>query len=340
MVTQSIPKIQLNRVAHVYYQHTNVEKQRQFLQDFGFREVKRVGNKTYYSGYGRDPWVYCLEDGDENKFRGAGFVVESLEDLENAASTLPNASEIYDLTDAPGGGKCVTFYDPVDDFPMHLVYGQVEVDQGPEPSFPEIHFNFPEKKTRPANQFQRFEKRPAPIHKLGHFGMVVTDFPKTLEFYTSRFNLITSNLLHTPDGKNVSAFNRLDRGSEFVDHHTFFFFEGPKCHVHHSSFETHDFDTQVLGHDWLRQKGYESCWGVGRHIMGSQIFDYWFDTSRFILEHYVDGDLMDNKVPTSMELASVENLAVWGNTSKSLRSGSEELSDKFTGPDVPPTFLT
>ncbi len=46
-------------------------------------------------------------------------------------------------------------------------------------------------------------------------------------------------------------------------------------HVHHTSYETHDFDTQVLGHDWLRHKGYENCWGVGRHVMGSQIFDYW-----------------------------------------------------------------
>lgn len=65
-----------------------------------------------------------------------------------------------------------------------------------------------------------------------------------------------------------------------VDHHCFFFFQGPECHVHHSSFETVDFDTQLLGHDWLREKGYENCWGVGRHIMGSQIFDYWYARER------------------------------------------------------------
>jgi len=166
------------------------------------------------------------------------------------------------------------------------------------------------------------EKRPAPVHKLGHYGMVVTDFDKAYAFYTSRFNLIASDLLHTPTGKNVTAFNRIDRGPDIlVDHHTFFFFEGPISHVHHSSFETHDFDTQVLGHDWLRHKGYEICWGVGRHIMGSQIFDYWFDRSKFILEHYVDGDLMDNKQPTHVSEASHDNLAVWG-------------------PDLPPSFLT
>ena len=50
---------------------------------------------------------------------------------------------------------------------------------------------------------------------------------------------------------------------------------GPKYHVHHSSFEVHDFDIQALGHQWLREKDYDLVWGVGRHVMGSQIFDYW-----------------------------------------------------------------
>lgn len=205
-------KIRLNHIAHVYYQHTNIEKQREFLADFVFTECKRVEKKTYYRGYGRDPFVYCAIEGDEDKFEGAGFVVESMEDLELAASTLPGASKIYDLTDAPGGGKCVTFHDPIDGFPMHLTHGQDEIDADVEPTFPKLDFNYvrvralrmvgiltvssskPKEKTRSANRFQRLEKRPAPVHKLGHFGMVVTDFAKTCEFYTSRFNLKASDV--------------------------------------------------------------------------------------------------------------------------------------------------
>lgn len=53
------------------------------------------------------------------------------------------------------------------------------------------------------------------------------------------------------------------------------FWTGPKFHVHHSSFEVHDMDIQALGHQWLKNKGYELEWGVGRHVLGSQIFDYW-----------------------------------------------------------------
>lgn len=73
--------------------------------------------------------------------------------------------------------------------------------------------------------------------------------------------------------------------------------------------------------------------------MGSQIFDYWyvcllellpllylveplgakqlsrFDPSKFILEHYVDGDLVEDETPINRSKASPDNLHVWGNLS-------------------------
>ncbi|PGH13188.1 hypothetical protein AJ80_06434 [Polytolypa hystricis UAMH7299] len=311
-------KINLVRVAHVYYVHKDIEKARPFLEDFGFQEIKRVGKDTYYRGTGPEPFVYCARKGEENEFGGAAFVVESKEDLEYASKTLPEASGVYELSDAPGGGLCVTFKDPVDEYPFHLVYGQEQTSD--VTVLPQLKFNYPTDKHRPGNTFQRFEKGPAPVHKLGHFGHCVTSFEKSFNFYTTRFNFVPSELVHDKDGTNVMTFLHLDRGSELVDHHCFFFFEGPKFHVHHSSFETHDFDTHVLGHDWLRFKGYESLWGVGRHIMGSQIFDYWYDPSRFVLEHYVDGDLVNDTYETQKSLASPDNLHVWG-------------------PDLPATFL-
>jgi hypothetical protein len=47
-------------------------------------------------------------------------------------------------------------------------------------------------------------------------------------------------------------------------------------------------------------------------VMGSQIFDYWFDQSRFILEHYVDGDLVNDETPINRTMAAPDNLHVWG----------------------------
>ena len=262
-------KIMLVRPAHVYYKHVDQEKAHEFLLDFGFAEERRTGNKIYYRGYGPDPFVMCTEKSSTDSFGGAAFVVESHADLERASVTIPGASPIYTLSDAPGGGHCVTFADPIDGFPFHLVHGQTLRSKESQPlksddnntnALPNgnpisLQFNFPEDKHRPAGQFQRFKKAPAPVYKLGHFGICVTNFAATFSFYTTHFNFYPSELIHDPStGRVFNTFCRLSRGAELVDHHCFFFFEGPKSHIHHSSFETHDFDTQVLGHDWLRHK--------------------------------------------------------------------------------------
>lgn len=265
-------KISLNRIAHVFYTHANFSGQRQFLLDFGMSIAHETADKIYFRGYGTQPFLYCLTRGPSDAFGGAAFVVDSLADLE-LATQLPNATAIYDL-DTPGGGKGVTFYDAVDNFPFHLVYGQVLVESAN--TFPELEYNFPTSKHRAVNRTQRFQRGPSPVHKMGHFGLCVTDFASAYTFYTTHFNFKASDLVYDPQTeKDMTCFFHLDRGMEEVDHHSFFIYEGPKFHVHHSSFEVNDFDVQSLGHDWLGAKGWENCWGVGRHVMGSQIFDYW-----------------------------------------------------------------
>lgn len=136
---QTDRRIKLVRIAHVFYTHKDIDKAHQFLLDFGLQEDKRVGKDIYYRGTSSEPFVYCARQGDENVFGGAAFVVESEADL-LAAEKLPGASKIYDLVDAPGGGRCVTFYDPVDKFPFHLVYGQKA--RPDEKKLPERDFNY------------------------------------------------------------------------------------------------------------------------------------------------------------------------------------------------------
>lgn len=312
-------KISLNRICHAYYKYKDLDKAVEWFNDFGFVEEKRTGERVYFRGYGPEPWVVCAERGERDEFGGVGFAVDSAEDLALAAAILPGASAVREDLDAPGGGRVVTFRDPVDGFPFHLVHGQTASPllDVPLPSAP---VNYPREKNRPKNQFQRFQKRPAPVHKLGHWGHCTTDFAKSFAFYSAHFNLLPSDIVHNEAGEDITVFFRLNRGKEPVDHHVFFFYQGPEFHVHHTSYETHDFDTQVLGHDWLREKGYKNCWGVGRHVLGSQIFDYWFDPAGFIMEHYVDGDLVDDTEPTHRSKASPDSLHVWG-------------------PDVPGDFL-
>lgn len=61
----------------------------------------------------------------------------------------------------------------------------------------------------------------------------------------------------------------------------------------HAAFEVADWDTLMVGHDRLKAGSYEHRWGVGKHLLGSQVFDYWKDPHGFTLEHFTDGDLLN-----------------------------------------------
>ncbi|RSL97806.1 hypothetical protein CDV31_012872 [Fusarium ambrosium] len=269
-------KIKVLRLGRVYYKHKDSAKAEKFLAPFGFVEVKREGKRIYYRGYGSEPFLYCLEESSSREI-------------------FADVTEIYDLDEAPGGGKCVTVKDPIDGWPLHLVYGQTPVE--PTKDYRYLDFNFPHKKNRAGNEFQRFEKGPALIHKLGHFGLCVTQFQKTFDFYTKNFNFVPSDtwekLLQT-----TTAFSYLKAPNLMS--------------ITPRSRSMHDFDVEVLGHDHLRDLGYQNCWGVGRHVLGSQIFDYWYDPSSFIVEHYVDGDQVNCHSKTNIELATPDGLHVWG----------------------------
>ena len=48
--------------------------------------------------------------------------------------------------------------------------------------------------------------------------------------------------------------------------------------LNHLSFEVPDADAVFKDHEYLAGlEKYEHMWGIGRHILGSQIFDYWCD---------------------------------------------------------------
>jgi catechol 2,3-dioxygenase-like lactoylglutathione lyase family enzyme len=224
-------KIRLVRLANVHYIHADLDKAREFLRNFGLVEVEERNGVHFFRGYGTEPFVYSAAKGDHDAFGGASFVVESMEDLELAARTLPNATPIHDLN-APGGGQRVTFSDPVDAFPMHLVYGQTAAEVSAD--LPELPSNYPFAKHRPVNSFKRLQPGPAPVHKLGHFGCCVTNFAAAFDFYTTRFNLKPSDIVYDDD-RDITTFLHLDRGMEQVDHHTFFFFEGGWERAHETS---------------------------------------------------------------------------------------------------------
>ncbi|KAF5002933.1 hypothetical protein FDECE_10488 [Fusarium decemcellulare] len=281
--SQHIRLVELN---HCRYQHADIPKITEFLNDFGMHIVKETAQMIWWKGYGTHPYE---------------------------ASKLPGASQIKWLDDSPGGGNLVTIIDP-DDFPVNLIYGQVQDKEVEANIPPELILNYETKKQR-LGAYQRFTQGPAAVYRIGHFGICIENFARSFDFYIRTFNLVPSDIVYA-DGDSgridCAAFFHLDRGEEFTDHHTFFLGQSSRRRIHHTSFEVHDFDTQLLGHRWLEKKGYKTMWGVGRHLLGSQIFDYWWDTSGFMIEHYADGDVVNNTTKVGKASISDDAMSVWG----------------------------
>jgi hypothetical protein len=74
-------QVKLVKLAHMRYQHPDLEEITTFLKDFGMHIAKKTDEKIWYRGYGPDQYVYYAEKGPK-KFLGGAFEVESYEDLE------------------------------------------------------------------------------------------------------------------------------------------------------------------------------------------------------------------------------------------------------------------
>lgn len=293
--------------AYMQYRHASLKEAERFLTDFGFNICAREAGTIYCRGVSADGVCYVAHEG-EPAFVAGGFEVADRDVLDEASRTIDGASPVKALP-GPQGGYHVELRDP-DGFRIDLVAGRepLEALQETAPSV----INLGDQKRR-FGEFQRFARKPAQVRKLGHFGFNVSNFERTLAWYRTSLGMVPSDILHAgPDAKDVGAFVRVARGDDWVDHHSMFFLESPATHVHHCSFEVQDPDEVMMGSEWLKARGWKQFWGVGRHILGSQVFDYWRDCSGFMIEHYADSDLLNEHFQGDRHDVSDEALSVWG----------------------------
>jgi catechol 2,3-dioxygenase-like lactoylglutathione lyase family enzyme len=146
---------------------------------------------------------------------------------------------------------------------------------------------------------------------LGHAGLFVTDHKRSVEWYTKTLGVLLSDGVHLGEEKTLVGFYRLNRGEEWVDHHSIALFAGKEGGVQHISFEVQDFEAQVLAHEYLKKQGWDALWGVGRHELGSHIFDIWWDPNDIRFETFTDTDLCTVEKPGEM-FAVAPTLTRWG----------------------------
>lgn len=300
--------LHIKDINHVVYQHADLDRLEHFLGDFGLIASHRTEQRLYLRGTGPLPYVYVAEQADAPAFGAIAFAVESLADLQ-AAARLPGASPIQAL-EHPGGGQCVILHDP-SGRRIELVHGIQPVAALPQRSA--LVLNSAAEKRR-FGEVQRPGKGAAQVMRLGHVAIGVTDMTRMMDWYRNVLGMLPSDLIVEDDSQDcpTAAFLRLDRGDHWTDHHTIALFQADRDVVHHASFEVQDFDAQCLGHAWMNEQGWTPFWGVGRHVLGSQIFDYWRDPSGNLIEHFTDGDLFNHASPMNCTQACDSSLYQWG----------------------------
>jgi catechol 2,3-dioxygenase-like lactoylglutathione lyase family enzyme len=299
------PLVKVAGLAWLEFDKPDLAQAQVFLTDFGFTVTDRTPDALLLRG--RWPSMPCLviRHGATSKFAGVAFRAGARTDLDRLARTAGGTLNPH------AGGHAVTLRDP-SGFTVRVVYGVPELAALPERAPLALNFG-----TEPArvDQTQRPERRAAEIQRLGHVVLGTTRFRAALDWYLDTLGLIVSDFLYL-DGQRgrgpAMAFIRCDQGSVPADHHTLAMLLAPRTGYVHSAYQLTDIDEVAASGEYLRERGYRHAWGIGRHIQGSQIFDYWRDTDRLMFEHYADGDVFDSSVEPGWAPLSVSGLAQWG----------------------------
>jgi catechol 2,3-dioxygenase-like lactoylglutathione lyase family enzyme len=289
----SDPIVRVLDLAFVRYRTPDLAEMETFLLAFGMQVAHRSDSHLYMRGTEPSHYIYVTELSDGPGFIGPAFEVESADDLERLSKELDGASAVSDLQ-GPGGGQHVTAIDP-GGYQVEFVHGIAPLPEIPVRDA--LVHNTDRRRTR-KGEFQRPSQGPAHVRRIGHLIMRTAHFEETVNYY-KQFGFSITDSTHDPDDeKNLMvAFMKCGRGKEWTDHHTVGFARREPVAVDHTAYECIDLDDVVMGGRHLEQLGYKRSWGVGRHILGSQIFDYWRDPNGFKVEHWTDGDLVNEDTP-------------------------------------------
>jgi hypothetical protein len=300
--------IKVKDMAYGRLRAPDLDLEEEFLTRFGLARAARTPTALYMRG--TDPFhhIHVTEKGDP-KFVGFGYYAESEDDLARIAR-LPGASGIETI-DEPGGGKRVRLTEP-NGYQIEVVHGIAVVE--PIKPRPRQRLNSGEDPLARAGELMRLPKGPSQVKRIGHGVLNTPKFEETVAWYRETLGFICSDDVYAGEKEHlIGSFNRLDRGDDYVDHHVFFCLRHQKTGLNHLSFEVQDIDDVAMGHGYLKQFGtYEHMWGLGRHLLGSQVYDYWADPWGRVHEHWADSDRLNVRNGSHLLPAEEALVSQWG----------------------------
>ena len=302
-----MPAIKVTDIAYGRLRSPDLDVAEEFLTDFGMVRAARTPNALYMRGTDPAHHIHVTEKGDPG-FIGLAFYARNMDDLKKLAK-LPGSSGIETI-DEPGGGKRVRLREP-NGYQIEVVHGIKKlkpikvklqpINSGPEP-------------LNRKGELMRLPKGPSRPKKIAHGVMGSPKIVETVKWFRDTLGLVCSDDVYAGSKDNIiGSFNRCDRGATYVDHHVFFCIRYPTAGINHLSYEVQDIDDVFMGHEYMKQKGkYEHMWGLGRHLLGSQVYDYWADPWGRTHEHWADSDRLNAKSGSHLLSAEEALVSQWG----------------------------
>jgi catechol 2,3-dioxygenase-like lactoylglutathione lyase family enzyme len=271
--------------------------------------VKTARTKTALYMRGTDPahHLHVTELGEPG-FIGLAYYAPSEDDLKQLAKT-PGASPVEEI-DEPGGGKRVRLREP-NGYQIEVVHGIEQLKPIP---VKRQRMNSGADPIARAGELMRLPKGPSRVKRIGHGVLCTPKFEETVKWFRETLGFICSDDVYVGEKDHlIGSFNRCDRGDEYVDHHVFFCLRHQKTGLNHLSFEVSDVDDVFMGHYYIDQfKKYEHMWGIGRHVLGSQVYDYWSDPWGRVHEHWADSDRLNRANGSNLLPREEALISQWG----------------------------
>ena len=284
----------------------DLDKAEQFLVDFGLVAVGTDAGRRFYRGSDPAPYCYVTEPGEE-RFLGFAFKAKSADDLDrlSAEAGLP-----IEAIDAPGGGSRVRLREP-NGYDVDVVWG---IAPAPAIDVARQPYNTGAAPLLRKDLYRLPPGGITPIKRLAHVVLATPKVSETVDWFKATLGLISSDdIVAGPDKQPLGAFLRIDEGEAYVDHHSVFVIGSPVAGLQHLSFEVQDIDAVFADHHHLKSLGrYEHLWGVGRHLLGSQVFDYWSDPFGYPHEHWADSDRLNASAAATQWDAHEGLVNQWG----------------------------
>ena len=279
----------------------------EFLTRFGMVRTERTATALYMRGTDSPHHIHVTEKG-EPKFVGFAYYAASEDDLARVAR-VPGASGI-EAIDEPGGGKRVRLTEP-NGYQIEVVHGVAKLAPI---ATKRQKLNTGEDPLLRAGELMRLPKGPSHVKRIGHGVMMTPKFRETVDWYREMLGFVCSDDVYAGEKNNlIGSFNRCDRGDTYVDHHVFFCLKHEQAGLNHFSFEVHDVDDVLAGHQRLEELGkYEHMWGIGRHLLGSQVYDYWADPWGRVHERWADTDRLNARSGSNLLPAHEALGSQWG----------------------------